>query len=113
MPKTRHRRTERDHFWRDAITAWKESGQTVTAFCTARGIGESTFFARRRELTRREQSPNAAAAATANPSFAAVRVIPDPMIEIVIPGGLILRVPVGANTDAVARLVIALRSGTC
>jgi len=113
MPKTRRRRAARDQFWRDAIAAWKESGQTVTAFCAARGIGESTFFAKRRELARRQQSPSAAAAATANPSFAAVRVIPDPMIEIVVPGGLILRVPVGADADAVAQLVVALRGRTC
>jgi hypothetical protein len=113
MPKTRNRRAERDQFWRDTIAAWKESGHTVTAFCAARGIGESTFFAKRRELARREQSPNEAAAASAKPSFAAVRVIPDPMVEIVVPGGLVLRVPVGADTDAVARLVVALRGGTC
>src|SRR5262245_49991146 len=113
MPKTRRRRAARDPFWRDTITAWKESGQTITSFCAARGIGESTFFAKRRELARREQSPNAAAAATAKPSFAAVRVIPDPLVEIVVPGGLVLRVPVGADTDAVARLVVALWGGPC
>ena len=112
MPKT-VRRNRGDQFWRDTIAAWKKSGQTVTAFCAARGIGESTFFAKRRELARREQPPDPAAAATANPSFAAVRVIPDPMIEIVVPGGLVLRAPVGADADAVARLVVALRGGTC
>ena len=112
MPKTTRRRRG-DQFWRDTIAAWKESGQTVTAFCSARGIGESTFFAKRRELARREQSPNAAAAATANPSFAAVRVIPEPMIEIVVPGGVILRAPVGADANAVARLVLALRGAPC
>jgi hypothetical protein len=53
VPKALHRR-EREQFWRDTIAAWKESGQTVTAFCAARGLGASTFFAKRRELTRRE-----------------------------------------------------------
>ena len=76
-----------DQFWRDTIAAWKESGQTVTAFCAARGLGESTFFAKRRELARREQSPNAPAPPAPSPSFAAVRVIPDPTVEIVVPGG--------------------------
>src|SRR5262245_38667592 len=109
MPKVRRRRAERDQFWRDTIIAWKESGQTVTAFCAARGLGESTFFAKRRELARREQSPGAPTGPTANPSFAAVRVVPDPTIEIVVPGGLILRVPVGADATAVARLALALR----
>lgn len=46
MPKTRRRR--RPHqYWRDVIAAWKESGQTVTSFCAARGIAECTFFAKR------------------------------------------------------------------
>ena len=111
MPKTHRRRA--DQFWRDAIAAWKQSGQTVTAFCAARGIGESTFFAKRRELARRERSPNATASPTPSPSFAAVRVIPDPTVEVVVPGGIILRVPVGADPAAVARLVLALRGTPC
>lgn len=83
MPKTRRRRA--DTFWRETIATWKESGQTITAFCAARGIGESTFFAKRRDLARRERSPNAPESPTPSPSFAAVRVIPDPTIEIVVP----------------------------
>ena len=106
MPKTA-RRSRGDQFWRDTIAAWKESGQTVTAFCAARGIGESTFFAKRRALTRPDRSPRPI------PSFAAVRVIPDLMVEIVVPGGLVLRVPVTVDADAVARLVLALRGAPC
>ena len=112
MPKTSRRRRA-DQFWRDAIAAWKDSGQTVTAFCAARGIGESTFFAKRRQLARRKQSPNPLVPPAPSPSFAAVRVIPDPPVEIVIPCGIILRVPVGADADVVARLVLALRGAPC
>jgi hypothetical protein len=112
MPKTA-RRSRGDQFWRDTIAAWKESGQTVTAFCAARGIGESTFFAKRRALTRPDRSPNAPASPRPIPSFAAVRVIPDLMVEIVVPGGLVLRVPVTVDADAVARLVLALRGAPC
>ena len=113
MPKTRRRRVERDQFWRDTVTAWKESGQTVTAFCAARGLGESTFFAKRRELARREQVPTSTPLPRPNSSFAAVRVIPDPTVEIVVPGGVVVRVPVGADPAAVARLVLALRGAPC
>ena len=113
MPKARRRRADRDQFWRETIAAWKESGQTITAFCTARGLGASTFFAKRRELARRDQPPNALALPTPNPSFAAVRVIPDLTVEITVPGGLIVRVPVAADAAAVARLVLALRGAPC
>ena len=112
MPKTRRRRRG-DQFWRDAIAAWKESGQTVTAFCAARGICESTFFAKRRALARRERSPNAPASPAPSATFAAVRLISDPTVEIVLPGGVSLRIPVGADTAAVARLVLALRGAPC
>jgi hypothetical protein len=112
MPKT-HRRRRGDQFWRDTVAAWKESGQTVTAFCAARGIGGSTFFAKRRELARREQSPNSHTPPRSNPSFTTVRLVSDPTVEIVVPGGVDLRVPVGADAAAVARLVAALRGGSC
>ena len=112
MPRTSRRRRV-DQFWRDTIAAWKESGQSVTAFCDARGIGESTFFAKRRELARRDQSPNSPPPQGPNPSFAAVRVIPDPTAEIVVPGGVILRVPVAADPVAVGRLVLALWGAPC
>ena len=110
MPKTTRRRRG-EQFWRDTIAAWKESGQTVTAFCAARGIGESTFFAKRRAL--RERSPHEPAAPALVTSFAAVRVIPEPTVEIVVPGGIVLRAPVAADPTAVARLIMALRGVPC
>lgn len=103
MPKT-HRRVDHDQFWREAIAAWKASGQSVTAFCAARGLAESTFHLKRRTLT----FPNSSRPTPpADPTFAAVRLIPDPTVEIIVPGGLILRVPAGA------RLVLALWGEPC
>jgi transposase len=113
MPKTVRRRADREQFWRDTITAWKESGQSVRAFCAARGVAEATFFARRRELADREQSTRPTATHVPSPSFAAVRLIPDPAIEIVIPGGLLIRVPTGADPTVVAHLVAALGGRPC
>ena len=113
MSKPRLRPADREQFWRDTITAWKESGQSIRAFCAARGVAEATFFARRRELADQEQIPPPAATPARSPSFAAVRVIPDPMIEIVLPGGLLVRVPVGADPAAIAHLVVALGGGPC
>ena len=113
MPKTRRRHADREQFWRDTIAAWKESGQSVRAFCTARGVAEATFFARRRELANRGRSPRPVATHGPNTSFAAVRVIPDPTIEIVLPAGLLVRIPDGADPTAVARLVAALGGRPC
>jgi hypothetical protein len=113
VPKTRRRQADREQFWRDTIAAWKESGQSVRAFCTARGVAEATFFARRRELANRGHSPRPSATHGPSPSFAAVRVIPDPTIEIVLPGGVLVRVPSGVDPTAVAHLVAALGGRPC
>ena len=53
MPKTRRHNSSRVQFWRDTIIAWKASGQSVRAFCAARGLNEATFYLRRRELADR------------------------------------------------------------
>jgi transposase len=111
VPKTRRRNADREQFWRDLITAWKQSGQSVRAFCAARGVSEATFFARRRQLagrdTRSAYSPAEA------PVFAAVRVVPDPTVEVVLPTGLVVRVPGSADPAAVARLIATLGGGPC
>jgi hypothetical protein len=79
----RRRRPARhpDQFWRGAIAAWKDSGQTVTAGGAERGLGESIFFAKRRQLARRERAASSSDSTTPSPSFAAIRVIPDPTVE--------------------------------
>ena len=112
MPKTRRRRADREQFWRDTIAAWKSSGQSVRAFCAARGVSEATFFARRRELANCEQTRRQAGPAQPT-SFAAVRVIPEPSAEVEMPSGLVVRVPIGADPAAVARLVAALGASPC
>jgi hypothetical protein len=112
MPKIRRRPADREQFWRETITTWKESGQSIRAFCAARGIAEATFFVKRRELARREQ-PAQPVALTPSPSFAAVRVIAEPVVEVVLPTGLLVRVPSSADPVAVARLVAALGASSC
>lgn len=111
MPKMRRSTADREQFWRDTITTWKDSGESIRAFCVARGIAESTFFVKRRELARREQPGQPAP--TRSPSFAAVRVIAEPVIEVVLPTGLLVRIPSSADPVAVARLVGALGTSSC
>jgi hypothetical protein len=42
-----------------------------------------------------------------------VRVVSNAILEVVLPTGLVVRVPAGAETDAVAQLVAALRAASC
>jgi hypothetical protein len=61
VSKTRRRNPNREQFWRDTLAAWRDSGQSVRAFCAARGLSEGTFYVRRRELADNGQWPMAAA----------------------------------------------------
>ena len=54
MPKPRRRNHAREQFWRETTAAWQQSGQSIRAFCAARGVSEAAFFARRRELADRQ-----------------------------------------------------------
>ena len=112
MPMTRRRNQAREQFWRDTIAAWRQSGQSVRAFCAAHGVNEATFFARRRELLDRKPS-GSSARQTPTPGFVPVQVIPDPKIEVVLPGGLVVRVPPVTDPAIVARLVTALGQAPC
>lgn len=107
MLRTTGRNVRPEPFWRDLIDRWKASGQSIAAFCAAHGVGQATFYAWRRRLGGRRTTTQPA------PAFATVRVRPDPTAEVVLPGGLIVRVPVATDPATVARLVVALGGGAC
>ncbi|OAI52715.1 hypothetical protein AYO44_16490 [Planctomycetaceae bacterium SCGC AG-212-F19] len=93
--------------WRELIERWKASGQSVAAFCAARRVSQATFYSWRKRLGDRRTT------AKPPPTFAAVQVVLDPTADIVLPGGLMVRVPLGANPAAIARLVAALGGAAC
>jgi hypothetical protein len=105
---------DRAQFWRDTLAAFERSGQSVRDFCRSRGLHEKRFYTRRRNLGLSPvDRPTAGSDAPARP-FVPVRLVSDPTAEVVLPGGVTLRVPVSADPSHVARLVAALRGGgTC
>ena len=111
MPQVKRRSQKSEPFWRDLITRWKTSGQSVATFCAARGVSQASFYAWRKRLIAHSKEPIASAPPT--PTFAAVRVVPGIPVEVVLPTGLVVRVPAGADPAAVARLVAALGGGPC
>jgi hypothetical protein len=93
--------------WRATIDAWKRSGQTINAFCRDRKLTRSNFDRWRRILARdpSESSPSSA--------FVPLRVIAEPMVEVVLPSGIVVRLPLSTAPEAVTRLVAAVGAAAC
>ena len=115
--------------WRRIVTEWRRSRLSVAAFCRLRQIHKSGFHRWRTildHLDRSSASPASSArpAAKTSPkphhrshpkpkpirtdSLVPVRVVPDGIVEIVLPSGLQLRLPLSADPDQLARLVKAV-----
>ena len=100
---------ERVRTWRDVIDAWKRSGRTINAFCRERNLTRSNFDRWRRILARdpgESSSPPSSA-------FVPLRVVAEPMAEVVLPSGILLRLPLTATSEAVTRLVAAVGAASC
>jgi transposase-like protein len=116
MSGTRRRNSKREQFWREMVAAWQKSGQSIRGFCLARGLSEASFFGWRRTLAERDgprssgrlPETEAAQRATVPPTLVPVRVVPSAIVEVVLPTGLVVRVPAGIEVAAVATLVAAL-----
>jgi transposase-like protein len=106
MSRSTPRHFKPEPSWRDLIARWKVSGQSVAAFCRAHHVSQATFYSWRKRLAARVRTAPA-------PAFAPVRVVPDPAVEVILPTGLIVRVPGGIEPATVARLVTALRGSSC
>ncbi len=105
---SRHR-PEKVHVWRAAIDAGKRSGQTVNAICRARKLTRSNFDRWWRILAAEPGgSPPVPAAA-----FVPLCVVAEPMAEVVLRSGIVVRVLLAAAAEAVTRLVTAVGAASC
>ena len=77
-------------------------------------MSEPSFYAWRRTLQARERErERQRPASPSGPTLVPVRVVPDVPVEVVLPTGLVIRVPAGADVHSVAKLVAALGSASC
>ena len=104
---------DKARFWAATITAFATSGLSVRAFCSARGLEEKRFYTWRRNLGLSPVARPIPVADAPARGFVPVRMVSDPVAEVVLPGGFTLRVPLTADPAHVARLAAALRGGAC
>ena len=103
--------------WRTTFAMWRSSGLSVAAFCRSRNLNLSSFYRWRKILddldrpaaTRTRSQPDS----LPPQSFVPGRVIPDAVVEVILPSGLQLRVPLSADAPQLARLVRALGAPPC
>ncbi len=113
----------REGFWRKALKRQAGSGLSVRAFCGREGLGESNFYAWRREIGLRDREATATAgrkgkakSAKPRPAFVPVAVEggpqSDPGIVLELGGGRRLRFCESIGADRLAAIVRALEAAS-
>lgn len=100
---------EKIQSWCATIDAWKQSGQSVNAFCRARKLTPSNFDRWRRILSAETGKPHLPASSV----FVPLRIVAEPMVEVVLPSGILVRLPLSAAPETVTRLVTAVGAASC
>ena len=110
MKHGRRRSGSKEAYWRKVIAEQATSGLSVRQFCREKHIHESSFYAWRREIGRRDRQTGSMPTET-GPQFLPVRVTggednrPDRPIEVISPDGWRVRVANGASAAHAAELL--------
>jgi hypothetical protein len=99
--------------WRARLARYERWAGTVAAFCGREGVSAAVFYQRRRKLDngpRANRSPRCESAnAGLTPRFLPVRIEPSEPVEIELPNGVRVRVPLGAGRTLEAVIAAAAR----
>jgi len=105
---------EKVRAWRATIDAWKRSGLTINAFCRDRKLTRSNFDRWRRILAANTNEPSCGdSASSPSSAFVPLRVVAEPLVEVVLLSGIVVRLPLTAAPEAVTRLVAAVGAASC
>src|SRR4051794_29489111 len=108
MSRGNPRDPRKERFWRRMIQQWRRSGLSARAFCQQHGLSEPNFYAWRRTLADRDAEAIA---------FVPVEVLPEPSppantagpgLELLLPGGRVLRIGPGFDGPTLRRLLAVL-----
>ena len=95
--------------WRAIFATWRSSGLSVAEFCRSRSLITSGFYRWRNICDDLDRTPEP----RPPQSFVPVRVLPETIVEVILPTGVHLRVPLAADAGQVARLAHALGAHSC
>jgi len=111
--------TETSKRWSEIIDRWRRSGMTGRLFAEQEGINVSTLFGWSRKLRPSTGTPTTTGASMLlpvtipEPSAPAPAPAPAPsrMLEVLVPGGEIVRIPPDVAPEHLAGVLRALRGG--
>ena len=105
-PSPRRSREATRQLWVERLARFVTAEQSVAAFCAAEGVSTNAFFYWKRRLA-------APFAPDAQPSFVPIRVTTPAGVEVVLPGGAVLRIAPGCDLAFVRSLIDALAGAPC
>lgn len=113
MPKKGEIDLQKFKYWKSVLAKYEDSGLSGQAFCRANGIPYTAFANRRRRMAKLQFQPTL-------PQFAEIEikdnqspVVPADRLEVVLPNGVLVRVPCGYSSADLANLFLALDGGRC
>lgn len=115
LPSPRPRAAARQ-LWVERLARFSASGLRPAEFCAAEGVSLPSFYSWKRRLTTPSRATDTPATAepTPTPRLLPVRLASAPApLELVLPGGAVLRIPPGSDLAFVRSLVAALGDGSC
>jgi len=102
------RNPERQRQWQSLLTKWHQSDQTIAAFCKQRNLGKPTFGYWQRKIGfGRRSKPRYPAAV-----FVPITLVTEAFVEMTLLGGMVLKVPLSASAEQIARWLTAARTAT-
>jgi transposase len=105
-----------EDLWRQRFQRFERSGLSALAFCAKEGVSAPSFYAWRQRLRQHTAGQDDAPAGPAEPDarLVPVHLLPAAApVEVVLPGGLVLRLTSGCDLDFVRLLVGALGDRPC
>ena len=100
---------DRERHWRSVLTQWHQSDQTIAAFCKQRDLSKPTFTYWQRKLGfGRRSKPRSPAA-----SFVPMTLVAEPQVEVMLPAGVILKLPLTIGQEQITRWLTAARAVLC
>lgn len=100
-------RTANRQLWAERLARFPTSGLTIAAFCAAEGISTNSFFYWKRQFAA------APPPSDTPPRLLSVRVQAAAPVELVLPGGALLRLTPGCDLAFVRSLLDALGDRPC